>query len=397
MAPAPPLSLYVHFPWCERKCPYCDFNSHAVRGTIPERAYVAALLHDLEREAERVEGRPVGSVFLGGGTPSLLSGQGVARLLDGLRACVELAPGCEITMECNPGSAEARRYGAYRAAGVNRLSIGVQTFDDQALARIGRAHDAGQARRAVRWARAEGLESLNVDLMYGLPGQSPNAAIADVREALALEVAHLSHYQLTLEPNTAFHRAPPELPDERAIEAMETGCRALLADAGLVRYEVSAFARAGHRCRHNLNYWRFGDYIGIGAGAHGKLTDPARREVVRSTKKRHPRQYLEAAARGEFLQQQQRSVGGGDLAFEFVLNASRLAEGFAERDFEQATGLAISRLEAGLARGRELGLLERRQGRVRATEDGFRFLNELQALFLPDAQTSRQCEDTGSI
>ena len=324
--PIPPLGLYVHLPWCARKCPYCDFNSHEA-SDIPERSYVNLLLADLDHDSAHIADRAVESIFIGGGTPSLFSVSAIVSLLDGIRQRVALAPDCEVTLEANPGSAEADRFAGYRAAGVNRLSIGVQSFDDVALKRIGRIHDARAAHRAVDMAQAAGFERINIDLMYGLPEQSWQAAVTDVEQALAHGVDHLSHYELTIEPNTLFHRFPPPRPDEDALWATHTKSVALMQAAGLGRYEISAYARPGAECRHNLNYWRFGDYLGIGAGAHGKLTQAAPWAVERSVKHRHPRRYLA-------------SLGGGDhqarcwpvplveLPLEFMLNAARLLEGF---------------------------------------------------------------------
>lgn len=376
---SPPLGLYVHLPWCARKCPYCDFNSHAA-DTIPEREYVTALLADLDDERARVTGRAVESVFIGGGTPSLFSAQAIHALLGGIAERVSLAPGCEVTLEANPGSAEAARFADYRAAGVNRLSIGVQSFSDHALARIGRVHDADAAHRAIEMAQRAGFRALNVDLMYGLPGQSVAAALADVRQALAHGVGHLSHYELTVEPNTLFHRFPPERPDEDACWVMHQESLALMAAAGLERYEVSAYARPGDRCRHNLNYWRFGDYLGIGAGAHGKRTAGSPPVVERSVKHRHPRRYL--AARGPGAHAARRDpVAAAELPLEFMLNAARLVDGFEEALFEARTGLPVASIEAPLGRALERGLLRRESGSVRPTEQGIRFLNEILLLF----------------
>ena len=377
--PVPPLGLYVHLPWCARKCPYCDFNSHAA-DHVPERDYVAALLVDLDDEAPRVAGRAVESVFIGGGTPSLFSEAAIGALLEGIDRRVTLAPGCEVTLEANPGSAEAARFAGYRAAGVNRLSIGVQSFDDALLEGIGRVHDARAARRAIEMAGAAGFASVNVDLMYGLPGQSVAAAVADLDRALDYGVAHLSHYELTIEPNTLFHRFPPERPDDDARWAMHEAGLARIADAGLARYEVSAYARPGRRCRHNLNYWRFGDYLGIGAGAHGKRSDGAPGAVERSVKHRHPRRYLEA--RGPDGHTARRHpVPAAELPLEFMLNAARLVDGFEETLLEARTGISLSAVEAPLEAARARGLVVRRGGRIRPTERGMRFLNELLLLF----------------
>ncbi len=378
-ASIPPLALYVHLPWCERKCPYCDFNSHAAED-IPQSEYVAALLADLDEELARAAGRALDSVFIGGGTPSLFSVAAIGALLEGIRTRAELAQDCEITLEANPGSAEAERFAGYRDAGVNRLSIGVQSFDDAALKRIGRVHDARGAHRAVEMARAAGFERINIDLMYGLPGQSLGGALADLEQALNHGVGHVSHYELTIEPNTLFHRFPPERPNEDVIWEMHGESVARLEDAGLQRYEISAHARRGDESRHNLNYWRFGDYLGIGAGAHGKLTDAARGVVERSAKQRHPRRYmLHGAARTA----RRWAVPGPELPLEFMLNAGRLLEGFSEALFEARTGVPVAAIDAPLEHAVARGLVERRDGMIRPTARGTRFLNEYLLLFEP--------------
>jgi len=378
-ASLPPLGLYVHLPWCTRKCPYCDFNSHAA-DDFPETAYVAALLADLDDECPRIEERRIETIFIGGGTPSLFSVSAVEALLQGIRARVVLAPECEITLEANPGSADADRFAGYRAAGVNRLSIGVQSFDDAALQRIGRIHDAVAAHRAVDKALAAGMERINIDLMYGLPQQTPQAALADVRRALAHGVGHISHYELTIEPNTLFHRFPPPRPDEDLLWSMHEGSVAALAAAGLERYEISAYARPAERCRHNLNYWLFGDYLGIGAGAHGKLSRGPDLVVERSVKHRHPRRYLESPAGGGFDARRE-PVPRGDLALEFMLNAARLPEGFGEALFESRTGVPLSAISGPLTQAEARGLIRRGAGAITPTARGIRFLNDLLMLF----------------
>jgi len=377
----PPLGLYVHLPWCTLKCPYCDFNSHAA-DEFPEDAYVAALLADLDQECARVAGRTVESIFVGGGTPSLFSVAAIDSLLEGIRARIALSPDCEITLEANPGSAEADRFAGYLAAGVNRLSIGVQSFDDAALARIGRIHDADTAHGAVDKAQAAGVPRINIDLMYGLPGQTWESALDDVEQALAHGVGHISHYELSIEPNTLFHRFPPPRPGEVALEAMERKCIDTMAAAGLGRYEISAYGRAGVECRHNLNYWRFGDYLGIGAGAHGKLTLTAGGVVERSVKHRHPRRYLASVGGGDY-DARRGAVPTAELPLEFMLNAARLLEGFPEALFEARTGLPLAVIDGSLQRAEDGGLIERRRGRIVPTPRGSRFLNEFLVLFDP--------------
>jgi putative oxygen-independent coproporphyrinogen III oxidase len=409
----PPLSLYVHLPWCLKKCPYCDFNSHEVAPRLPlvatprggsgsgpaepdprlslvaghrgleptvERLYLDALRADLEASLPLVWGRRVHSVFIGGGTPSLFSPESIDRLLADIRARLPLEPGCEITLEANPGTFERERFRAFRGAGVTRLSVGVQSFDDTALQRIGRVHSAAQARAAVEEAAAS-FETFNIDLMYALPGQDLPALEADLRTALAFAPPHLSIYHLTIEPNTLFAtRPPPALPDDDAASAMLDLVCERTAAVGLQRYEVSAFARAGHRCGHNLNYWQFGDYLGIGAGAHGKLSFAHR--VLRQVRWREPQAYMQKALTGQAVSNEH-EVPRTDLPFEFVLNALRLREGFALADFRARTGLPLSSVEAALQAAQAQGLIERVGDQVRATARGFDFLSDLQALFLP--------------
>jgi oxygen-independent coproporphyrinogen-3 oxidase len=381
----PLLSLYVHFPWCVRKCPYCDFNSHAVRGEIPEAQYIDALLADLETDLPRVWGRPVRSIFLGGGTPSLFSPEAIEQLLAGIRARVALAPGAEITLEANPGTVETERFRGYRAAGVNRLSIGIQSFDPEQLQKLGRIHGRDEALAAAQAARTAGFDNFNLDLMFGLSQQTLDAALADLRTALALQPAHLSVYQLTLEPNTLFHAQPPALPDDDAIAAMQEALQAELASAGFAQYEVSAYARPGHRCRHNLNYWQFGDYLGIGAGAHAKITDVD--GITRLWKVKQPRDFLASAGTAAVLGGEQR-LDGKDVAFEFMLNALRLTEGFPPALFAERTGLSMAAIDPALDRATVRGLMERTHEYIRATALGRQFLNDLVALFLPETKTT---------
>ncbi len=377
----PPLALYVHLPWCVRKCPYCDFNSHAAR-EIPEAAYVDALLADLEQELPAVWGRRVESVFLGGGTPSLFSGEAIDRLLSGIRARLPLVPGAEITLEANPGTVEAGRFADYRAAGVNRLSLGVQSLDDECLRAIGRIHDAAQARAAVEAARRAGFDHLNLDLMFGLPGQDRSAGLRDLQEAIDLAPEHLSWYQLTLEPHTPFASAPPPLPDEEDIVALWEAGRERLAAAGYGQYEVSAYARAGHRCRHNLNYWTFGDYLGIGAGAHGKITDAPGGRIRRYHKQRSPGRYMAAASSRERIRGE-RELTADDAQTEFLMNALRLQEGFTPALFTMRTGLPWSRVAVTVERLLDQGWLERVGDHIRTSEQGARHLDTLLARLLP--------------
>jgi putative oxygen-independent coproporphyrinogen III oxidase len=382
----PPLSLYIHIPWCLRKCPYCDFNSHEVRGRdntdgeIPEQQYVAALMADFEQTLPRVWGRRISSVFFGGGTPSLLSGAAVDAILAGVRARLPLNPDAEITLEANPGTVEAGRFRDYRAAGVNRLSLGIQSFNPRHLKALGRIHDDTQARRAIDIAR-EHFDNVNLDVMYGLPQQSLDDALADIETALTFKPPHLSAYHLTLEPNTYFHRYPPKLPDDDTSADMQARIEALLAAHGYDHYETSAFALPGTRCQHNLNYWLFGDYIGIGAGAHGKISFPDR--VVREARYRQPQQFMAQAVAGNAVQESH-DVGGADIGFEFMMNALRLNGGFEVRLFAERAGVALSRVLKPLAAAEQRGLITRDHQRIAPTLTGRRFLNELLQLFLPE-------------
>lgn len=375
----PPLSLYVHIPWCIRKCPYCDFNSHAISVEMDEAGYTRALIRDLEMEAERVSGRLLESVFFGGGTPSLFSGLAIRQVLEAADRFIGLASGAEITLEANPGTAEAQRFGDYRSAGVNRLSMGVQSFDPGALRVLGRIHDREEALRAVDLARAVGLDNLNLDLMYGLPGQTPELGLLDVTTAIALGPEHLSYYQLTLEPHTAFYAAPPNLPDDDGLAEIEEVGHQALAHAGYQRYEISAFAQAGQACRHNLNYWTFGDYLGIGAGAHGKVTDGD--GVQRRWRKKRPQDYLQGAGTEQVLDGAKR-LSRDDLIAEFMLNALRLKDGFPIGLFGERTGLPREVLSAHLERAREADLIEDSAEWIRPTDQGYRFLNDLVGIFL---------------
>lgn len=378
----PPLALYLHLPWCVRKCPYCDFNSHPAGHALPWDRYLDAVLADLDQEVADAAGREIGSIFLGGGTPSLLPPEYVARLLDGIGARLALAPRVEITLEANPGTLEHGRFAGFRAAGVNRLSLGVQTFDDDELRALGRIHDARQARRALESAHRAGFERINVDLMYGLPGQTATQAVADVRAACELGGGHVSHYQLTLEPGTPFHHRPPPLPGDDLAWHMQLRCQEVLAARGFEHYEVSAYARPDEQCRHNLNYWRFGDYLGIGAGAHGKLTAPRRGRVLRRWKLRGPNAYMGAAASPERIEGQT-EVGPAERALEFLMNALRLAEGADLAELERRTGTPAAALERPIEAACGRGLATCADNRLRATAEGQRFLDELLLLFMP--------------
>ena len=390
----PPLSLYIHIPWCARKCPYCDFNSHEARGDAPEDRYVAALIADLEQALPQVWGRRIHSVFLGGGTPSLFAAGAIDAILVAVRTRLTVEPDAEVTLEANPGTVEARKFRDFRAAGVNRLSLGIQSFDPRHLKALGRIHDDREARRAIEIA-LRNFDNVNFDLMYGLPGQAPDEAVADIEAALAYAPAHLSCYHLTIEPNTYFHRFPPKLPDDDATAAMQDAIEARLAAAGYEHYETSAFAKqlgdariTGHgsrithsACRHNLNYWRFGDYLGIGAGAHGKLSFPD--QVVREARVKHPERYLEAAGAGRPVAERHR-VRADALPFEFMMNALRLSGGFSAALFEERTGLPLTAALAGLEEAERRGLIERDHARIAPTPLGRRFLNDLLQLFLAE-------------
>ncbi|MDO8788600.1 MAG: radical SAM family heme chaperone HemW [Sulfuritalea sp.] len=382
LAAPPPLALYVHWPWCVKKCPYCDFNSHEARTAVDEPAYLAALIADLEAALPQIWNRPVISIFIGGGTPSLMRAATVDALLAAIRMRVPLHPGAEITLEANPGTAEAAKFAGYRDAGVNRLSVGVQSFDDAKLAALGRIHDSAEARRAIDLA-LKNFERVNLDLMYALPGQTLAEAERDIATAIRAGVRHISAYHLTLEPNTPFHHAPPPLPDDDLAADMQEMVEARLAEGGFTQYETSAFARpAGDmnpRCQHNLNYWTFGDYLGIGAGAHSKLSN---HELIwREARHRNPRAYLEGATRGDFIGTRQ-PVARADLPGEFMMNALRLNEGFLPRLFTERTGLPLAVIEESALAARRDRLLETADGHIRPTLRGRRFLNQLLAGFL---------------
>jgi oxygen-independent coproporphyrinogen-3 oxidase len=376
-----PLALYVHFPWCVRKCPYCDFNSHAAPADLRENTYIDTLLADLAGDLDLVEGRTVASVFFGGGTPSLFSAGSIGRLLGGIRDALPFAPDAEITLEANPGTIERGRFEAYAEAGVNRVSIGAQSFSASQLKTLGRIHSPGEIEAAVADLRLAGLSNFNLDLMYGLPGQSVDESLADLKTAIALDPSHLSHYQLTLEPGTAFYHRPPELPDDDITLEMQLGCQAVLGAAGFLQYEVSAYAKPGRRCRHNMAYWTFADYLGIGAGAHGKITTPG--GVLRTEKPRMPREYTARVTAGHASVR--RLVDPTELPFEFALNAFRLIEGSTIDAFESATGLSAAILRPTLESLAARGLVDRSADRLKTTALGLRFLNDVQAAFLPAA------------
>lgn len=383
----PPLALYLHLPWCVKKCPYCDFNSHTAGPAIPRERYVKALQRDLRYEAPQAEDRVVSSLFIGGGTPSLFSGAEIGQLLDSVREHFVLADDIEVTMEANPGTVERHNLAGYREAGVNRLSLGAQSFSADALTRLGRIHGPGEITQAVADARAAGFDNLNLDLMFALPGQTLAMALADLAQAVALAPEHLSFYQLTLEPNTVFHQRPPaELPDDELSWDMQEAAFRHLEQAGYRRYEISAFARDGKSCRHNRNYWTFGDYLAVGAGAHGKVTDRAGR-IWRYKKPAHPQTYMECAERDDLARHPLVRVAEADLLFEFMLNALRLPDGFAERAFEERTGLSFDVARPGVAELADRGLMQAAGSATwRPTPLGLRFLNELQAHFLPSAE-----------
>ncbi len=389
---APPLALYAHFPWCVQKCPYCDFNSHALRDKLPEQLYIEALKRDLDAQLGDVAARPLSSIFLGGGTPSLFSPAAIASFLEHAGAQLGYAPGTEVTLEANPGTIERGRFAEYRAAGVTRVSLGAQSFDAKQLKTLGRIHSADETRRAAEELHAAGLDNFNLDLMYALPEQTAADAEADVRAALALSPTHLSQYHLTIEPGTLFAAAPPAQPDDEIVEDMLARSLAVLNEAGFAQYEVSGYARQGFRCKHNLNYWTFGDYLGIGAGAHGKITDPATGLVVRTQQWREPRRYLG----GEPGALTRKPIAVAELPFEFAMNGFRLVEGFAGALFEERTGLMESTLERALASALARNLVVHDGLGWRASPQGLRFLNEILVDLLPNERFYAQMPRGGS-
>ncbi|PFH04397.1 oxygen-independent coproporphyrinogen-3 oxidase [Collimonas sp. PA-H2] len=376
----PPLSLYIHFPWCVKKCPYCDFNSHEAKGGFPEEEYLAALRADLEASLPLIWGRKIYTIFIGGGTPSLMSAAGLDRLMSDVRSLLPLDGAAEITMEANPGTFEVEKFKSYRNSGINRLSIGIQSFNGRHLQALGRIHDDGEARRAVEIAHAT-FDNFNLDLMYALPSQTLEEAQQDVATAIAFAPPHLSLYHLTLEPNTYFAKYPPAIPDDDASAEMQDMISAHTGAAGYGHYEVSAYAQSGRQARHNLNYWQFGDYLGIGAGAHSKLSFPHR--VIRQMRYKQPKAYLEHSRLGNVVQEET-EIGRDDLGFEFMLNALRLNGGFEVNLFSERTGLALNTIEKSLNQAEAKGLLYRDHKIIKPTVLGQRFLNDLQQMFLLD-------------
>ncbi len=377
----PPLALYVHLPWCVRKCPYCDFNSYEAKGSLPENEYVTALLRDFESERSLLQGREIHSIFIGGGTPSLFSGAAVSRLLSGIRGLAPVARDAEVTLEANPGAIEVGRFAEFRLAGITRLSIGIQSFRDEQLRSLGRVHSADEAKRAVDAARMAGFDNFNLDLMYGLPADTVEGAIADLQRAVALQPAHVSWYQLTLEPNTAFARRPPRLPNDERVSEIEACGRELLGAAGYQRYEISAYALPGRQCEHNNNYWRFGDYLGIGAGAHGKVTRIDSQTIERRAKTRNPRTYAQGAGSPNACSIE-RIESARQTALEFLINALRLVDGVSERCFVERAGQPVSVLADSRDKARALGWLDTEHGMLRATPRGLQLLNPLLELFV---------------
>lgn len=378
----PPLALYIHFPWCVRKCPYCDFNSHELRGELAEKAYIHALITDLEQELPRIWGRSLSSIFMGGGTPSLFNASSIDRLLSALRARLTFAPNIEITLEANPGTMEQSRFADFRAIGINRLSIGVQSFRDTQLEQLGRIHNGKQAILAIEAAHQAGFDNFNLDLMFALPGQSKQLAKDDLHTAISLSPSHISYYQLTIEPNTLFHKRRPVLPNDDLAWAMQCEGQAHLAGAGYTQYEISAYARVEKQCRHNLNYWQFGDYLGIGAGAHDKITDMAQQCITRRWKVKHPDAYLNNAATEQRIAGS-RTLSQDDASLEFMLNALRLTSGFSNDLFQRHTGLPLSRIKAAMRKAESKGWLVYNREGIQPTEQGQRFHNDLVMLFLP--------------
>lgn len=378
-----PLSLYIHIPWCIRKCPYCDFNSHAAPSDLPEQAYVQALLSNLAHELPHIWGRKLDSIFIGGGTPSLFSAESIDELLCGIRSLLPFRPNIEVTLEANPGTFEQEKFKGFRQAGVNRLSVGIQSFNEQHLQALGRVHSRDEALRAAEIARTAGFDNFNLDLMFGLPNQTQDEALQDLQQAIALQPTHLSWYQLTLEPNTLFYQQPPPLPDDDHVAEMQWTGQQLLSEACYTQYEVSAYAKPNAACQHNRNYWEFGDYVAIGAGAHGKITHPAHGTITRYHNHRQPAAYMQHVLQGTPRSGEQ-TLTTADLRFEFMLNALRLREGFPLSLFSERTGLAAEHLKAGLDQALQRGLLEQNGEHIRPSATGWQFLNAVMQLFLED-------------
>jgi len=378
MLTLPPLSLYIHIPWCVRKCPYCDFNSHAVNGEIPQQRYIDALMRDLEQELAGVQGREIETIFIGGGTPSLFDAAGIKQILTGIAARTRISANAEITMEANPGTFEQERFSGFREAGVNRLSIGIQSFDSARLQQLGRIHNRHDALHAAGKAREIGFDNFNLDLMHGLPGQTPEAALEDLQQAIDLQPTHLSWYQLTIEPNTEFFSKPPQLPEDEALWAIQEQGQALLESHGYHQYEISAYCQPDRQSRHNLNYWQFGDYLGIGAGAHGKISWPEQNRINRRWKQRQPKAYMDALKplSGE------QNISPGERPFEFMMNALRLTEGVRAELFSQRTGLSLASITPMIEHSRNRGLLQTDAGMLAPTPQGRLFLNDLLEQFL---------------
>ena len=379
----PPLALYIHFPWCVQKCPYCDFNSHELKNSLDEKNYINALINDLEQELPLFWGRSISSIFMGGGTPSLFSPESIDQLLSALRARLTFAPDIEITMEANPGTVEYGKFVEFNAAGINRLSIGIQSFSNEKLQSLGRIHGRKEAIRAAELAHDAGFNSFNLDLMYGLPNQSLQQAVEDIETAIALEPKHLSHYQLTIEPNTFFHHRPPVTPDDDMLWEMQNACQTSLARHDYKQYEISAYAKEGYQCQHNLNYWQFGDYLGIGAGAHGKLTNAAEQTIIRKWKVKQPQEYLNNVFSDERISGS-KVLTRNDASFEFMMNALRLNQGFETELFKQHTGLPISFVETALKQAEEKGWIEWNIKTIQPTATGRQYLNNLLELFMPE-------------
>ena len=378
----PPLSLYIHFPWCVQKCPYCDFNSHELKKELDEKKYIEALISDLEQELPLFWGRSISSIFMGGGTPSLFSPESIDQLISALRARLTFAPDIEITMEANPGTVELGKFKEFSSAGINRLSIGIQSFSDDKLEKLGRIHGRKEAIRAAELAHDADFNSFNLDLMYGLPNQSLQQAVEDIETAIALEPKHLSHYQLTIEPNTFFHHQPPPTPDDDKLWEMQEACQTSIAKHGYSQYEISAYAKEGYQCQHNLNYWQFGDYLGIGAGAHGKLTNAPEQKINRSWKVKQPQEYLDKAASEKRIAGK-KILTRDDAAFEFMMNALRLNNGFETEVFQQHVGLPISVVEKALKQAEEKNWISWDLKRIKPTDTGRQYLNNLLELFMP--------------